>query len=68
MDYEKSVRAEDLPEKTAIAAYELVANLLQEELLALTIEVTMTDEGMTIGRYHISVTQNDEGGKTTAVG
>lgn len=55
---EKSVRVEDLPEKTAIAAYELVANLVQQQLLAMTIEVTMTDDGKQLGRFQISVTRS----------
>jgi hypothetical protein len=55
MSSTKYVRVQDLPEETAIAAYELAAKALLENLFSLEIELALTDEGQPVGHFHISI-------------
>lgn len=53
----KLLRVEDLPEQTAVAAYELVSKLIRERHFSVGIELSLTDEGDPVGRYRVSVRQ-----------
>ncbi len=52
----KTIPIEKLPEKTAIAAYELVAKALREQAETLNIILSnVTDDGDTIGSFEICI-------------
>lgn len=57
----KIVPVEILPEKTAIAAYELVAKAVREQATELNITVSnVTDDGDLVGSFEISIRKIDE--------
>ncbi|WP_132517826.1 hypothetical protein [Rhizobium sp. BK376] len=61
MPLSKIVPVEILPEKTAIAAYELVAKALREQTAELNITLSnVTDDGNLVGSFEISIRKIDE--------
>ncbi len=57
----KIVPVETLPEKTAIAAYELVAKAIREQASELNITMSnMSDDGDPIGSFEISIRKTDD--------
>jgi hypothetical protein len=62
MPQHKIIPIETLPEKTAIAAYELVAKAFREQAEELHITLSnMTDDGDPIGDFEISIRKLEEG-------
>jgi hypothetical protein len=55
----KRIDVQELPEQTAVAAYELAAKLLREEVSALEIDLTLSDEGQPLGRFQLSLKKID---------
>jgi hypothetical protein len=57
----KIVPVESLSEKTAIAAYELVAKALREQTCELSITMAnVSDDGNPIGSFEISIRKTDD--------
>ncbi|WP_412066295.1 hypothetical protein [Rhizobium sp. SYY.PMSO] len=48
-----------MPEKAAVAAYELIAKAYEGDVSVLNIELTLTDDGRRVGRFEISIRRID---------